>query len=482
MQRTLLVPLDGSEVSEASLPWATKLAQEHGHSITLVRIAEYPLAGGGTWPEEAMSAEAYEQVIVAEQDEAEHYLDDVRQRLAESKVTVETIVRHGNPSVALLDLADELNAAAIVMASHGRGGLKRLVLGSVAMQLVSHTAVPVFLVRAVIPAERRTADLHRLLVPLDGSVLASRALEVAREMATPGTTLVLVRVVPWPRSFVLDDASERPRDAEATAYGVGIATEYLEHVATPLREAGLSVETQVIVSETKDTVSRHLAVAVAAWDVDAIVMSTHGHGGVTGWLLGSVADQVVRNVDRPVMLVSVRALAARATGQMSVGDVMTRKVLTLREDESLLAALRKLVRQRASGAPVLDADERLVGVISQRDIMGWYERTVDALAEQSVPAPEEYLRRLRRDQVRDVMMPSPVSIQESASLSAALTLLRSHGVHRLPVTHGGRVVGILTGSDVLLALLAQIETTHESNRRAELQPVPTSEVPLVVTT
>lgn len=470
MQRTLLIPLDGSEVSEASLPWATKLAQERGLSLTLARVTEYPHFGGGSWPEEAMSVETYEQVIVAEEDEAESYLNGVRKQLAETGLQVETIVRHGSPSVALLDLADELNAEAIVIASHGRGGFKRFVLGSVAMQLVSHTAVPVFLVRAAPPENCRTPALNRLLVPLDGSVLASRALEVARDMAPLGSTLVLVRVVPWPRSFVVDGETERPRDAEATAYGVSIATSYLERVAAPLREAGISVETQVIVSETKDTVSRHLAVAAASLSVDTIIMSTHGRGGVTGWLLGSVADEVVRNVDRPVLLVSARALAARTTGQQCVGDVMTSDVVTLQDDESLVVALRKLVRRRASGAPVLDADKRLVGVISQRDIMVWHARTVDMLASGSVPAPDEYVRHLRSEPVRTVMTSPPISIQESASLASALALLRDRGVHRLPVMRDGRLVGILTGSDVLLAMLAQIETTHETNRREELQP------------
>jgi CBS domain-containing protein len=70
------------------------------------------------------------------------------------------------------------------------------------------------------------------------------------------------------------------------------------------------------------------------------------------------------------------------------------------------------------------------------------------------------------------MTTSPTSIHESASLGSALALLQARGIHRLPVTREGRVVGILTGSDVLLALLAQIETTQESNRRAELQPAP----------
>ena len=149
---------------------------------------------------------------------------------------------------------------------------------------------------------------------------------------------------------------------------------------------------------------------------------------------------------------------------------MTRDVMTLQEDESLVVALRKLVRRRASGAPVLDSDGRLVGVVSQRDVMSWHERAVEQLAEQSVPDPDEYLRRLRTEQVRTVMTTSPTSIPESASLGVALALLRERGIHRLPVTRDGRVVGILTGSDILLAMLAQIETAHESNRREELQP------------
>jgi nucleotide-binding universal stress UspA family protein/predicted transcriptional regulator len=471
VQKTVLVPLDGSEVSEASLPWAVKLAHDRGLTVTLCRVADYPHVGAGSWPEEAMDFETYDQVLAAEQEEAERYLNGVRNRLGEPGLTVETVVRYGSPSVALLDLADELSAATIVIASHGRGGFKRFMLGSVAMQLVSHTAVPIFLVRATTPEGRRVPELNRLLVPLDGSVLAERALDVAREMAPAGSTLVIVRVVAWPQSFVVEGDAERVRDAEATAYGVNLARGYLDRVAAPLREAGLKVETQAIVSETKGAVSRHLAVAAAAWDVDAVVMSTHGRGGVTGWLLGSVADEVVRNVDRPVLLVSARALAARTTGQLCVGDVMTRDVVTLQADESLLVALRKLVRRRASGAPVLDADGGLAGVLSQRDIMAWHERAVAQLAAQAVPDPDEYLGRLRTEPVRTVMSSSPTSIAESASLQAAMTLLRERGIHRLPVTRDGRVVGIVTGSDLLLAMLAPIEAAHEGNRREELQPL-----------
>jgi nucleotide-binding universal stress UspA family protein/predicted transcriptional regulator len=450
--RTLLVPLDGSEESEASLPWATKLAQERGLTLTLARVAEYPNYAAGAGFDESMSVETYEMVLEVEEDEATTYLTRVREQLAETGLQVETIMRGGRPAFTLLDLADEHSAAAIVIASHGRGGFKRVVLGSVARQLVSHTSIPVFLVRATTPEHRREPSLNRLLVPLDGSVLAESALDHARELAAAGSTLVLVRV------------------GDAGANGVTIATDYLDRVAASLRAAGVVVETQAIVGESKSAVSRQLAEAAAVSNVDAIVMSTHGRGGVSGWFLGSVADEVVRNVDRPVLLVSARAIAARTTGQQHVRDVMTSDVMTLQDDESLVVALRKLVRRRASGAPVLDAEGRLVGVISQRDIMSWHERAVKELSKQSLLVPGEYLRRLQAERVRTVMTTSPTSIPESASLQAAMALFRERGIHRLPVTRDGRVVGIITGSDILLTMLAQIESVVESSRPEELQP------------
>ena len=239
-----------------------------------------------------------------------------------------------------------------------------------------------------------------------------------------------------------------------------MATAYLDRVATRLRATGVSVETRAIVGESKSAVSRHLAEAAATLNVDAIVMSTHGRGGVSGWFVGSVADEVVRNVGRPVLVASARAIAARTTGQQHVRDVMTSDVMTLQDDEPLVVALRKLVRRRASGAPVLDTEGRLVGVISQRDIMSWHERTVKELSEQSAPAPDEYLRRLQSELVRTVMTRSPTSIPESASLQTAMALLRERGIHRLPVTRDGRVVGIVTGSDILLTMLAQVDAAE----------------------
>jgi nucleotide-binding universal stress UspA family protein/predicted transcriptional regulator len=450
VKKTLLVPLDGSEEGEACLPWAVKLAEERDLSLTLARVVQYPNYGAG--PDESMSVEVYQQVLETEEEEATSYLDGIRKQLAETGLQVDTIMRNGTPAFTLLDLADELSAPAIVMASHGRSGVKRTVLGSVAMRLVSHTSIPVFLIRAATPEHRREPTLKRLLVPLDGSVLAESALDVVREVATAGSTLVLARV------------------ADTTAQSLTRATVYLDRVAASVRTADVAVETQPIVGKSKSPVSRQIAEAAAASNVDAIVMVTHGRSGVSGWFLGSVANEVVQNVDRPVLLVSARAIGARATGHQHVRDVMTGDVMSLRDDESIVVALRKLVRRRASGAPVLDAEGRLVGVVSQRDIMAWHERAVKDLAERSLLVPGQYLRRLQTEPVRTVMTTSPTTILETATLQEAMTLLRERKIHRLPVTGNGRLVGIITGSDILLTMLAQIESVVEGSQPEGHQP------------
>jgi nucleotide-binding universal stress UspA family protein len=453
VEKTVLVPLDGSEESEASLPWATKLAQERGLTLTLARVVEYPKMSAGAYGDESMSVETYEMVLKIEEEAGNTYLSKIREQLAETGVQVETIMRDGTPFMTLLDLADEVSAAAIVIASHGRSGVKRMVLGSVAMQLVSHASTPVFLVRATTTEHRHEPSLNRLLVPLDGSGLSERALDVAREVAAAGSTLVLTRI------------------ADTSARGVKTATEYLDRVAARLRATGLAVETQVIAGETKSSaVSRRLAEAASASNVDAIVMSTHGRGGVAGWFVGSVTDDLIKTIDLPVIVVSSRVLVARAIGRQLVRDVMTTDVLTLQEDESLVVALRKLTRRHASGAPVLNAEGRLVGVVSQRDIMAWHEHTVEALSKEAAPAPDEYLHRLRAERIHTVMTKSPTSIHESAPLREAMALLRERGIHRLPVTREGRVVGIITGSNMLLAMLAQTESANESSPSEGPQP------------
>lgn len=469
MSQTLLVPLDGTESGEAALPWATRLARARGLALVLVRVLSRPFLSSRVTVGGYMTPEGYDHGRATDREVATAYLERVRERVlaedpsASSGPAVETAVREGDPARNLLDLADEVGAYAIAMPGQGHGGLTDLVLGSVAERVVHHATIPVLIVPAPTEQPPAAPALGRLLVPLDGSTLAERALDVAGEIAEPETSLAIVRVAaPVTREVRGDEGPVRFVDEEATQRVVAATAEYLGRVAEGL-SARWSTWTGVRVGEPVEEI------LAAAQDqaADLIVMATHGNIGPARWFLGSVAEQVVRRSDRPVLLVSARAVAARAAGAFAVHDVMTRDPATVREDEPLVAALRTLLERQVSGAPVVNAAGELVGVISEHDLLEWQADLVDRLTAEPPGDPAEYARRLESETVGQVMSRPARTIEESASLSEAIRLFRERRNRRLPVTSGDRLVGIVTRGDVLKAMGAQWERSTGADEPAE---------------
>jgi nucleotide-binding universal stress UspA family protein len=134
----LLVPLDGSPLAEQALTKAVEIADGEG-TFQLVRAAE-----ASTWPGVDPTDE---QIRVVR--EAERYLDDVKRDLAARGVRrVETSVWYGPPAAAIVEAAAVVKADLIVMTTHGRSGLGRLILGSVAEAVLRGTTTPILLLRA----------------------------------------------------------------------------------------------------------------------------------------------------------------------------------------------------------------------------------------------------------------------------------------------------------------------------------------------
>ncbi|HWS14686.1 MAG TPA: universal stress protein [Candidatus Methylomirabilis sp.] len=143
----------------------------------------------------------------------------------------------------------------------------------------------------------------KILVPLDGSMLAERAIRHAEEIArgSRGEILLLQAVnLPMP---VVPEAVLVP-DSKWLAEAKKDATRYLEGIASPLRDAGIRVRTMVDERPPADAI---LHVATRE-EVDLIVMSTHGRGGLSRLLMGSIAESVFRSTSRTVMLVKPEPL------------------------------------------------------------------------------------------------------------------------------------------------------------------------------
>ena len=166
----ILVPVDGSPEASAALPYAAALATP-GTEIVLLTV--FPPAT----------------------DAARAGLETAAQRLRVAGQTVRTEVATGNPARRIVDMAADLRAEMIVMASHGRGAIGRLIYGSVADRVGRESAVPVMVVRTKQLAPG-PVGITRLVVPLDGTSRAESALPVATTISQRlGTPISLVRVV-----------------------------------------------------------------------------------------------------------------------------------------------------------------------------------------------------------------------------------------------------------------------------------------------
>lgn len=296
-----IVPLDGSRFGEHALPFAVAVARHSGATLHLVHV--YDRAS----PDDLLSVTPYHYEGVDLREYEEFYQEEDRsylQRLArrldpEGDLEIVTTLLTGEVRPALEEYAGEVGAGLVVMSTHGRTGVSRAWLGSVADTLVRHISLPMLLVRppAVGAEGPSQVEISRILVPLDGSRRAESAVEVARLLAeVTGAALILLhavspRMVVGARSYPVRTGhlERRFEDAES----------YLEQTAAELRQAGLDVEIRVL--EHDDPHGAILAAAVEE-GTDVIAMATHGHSGLARAILGSVTDKVLRGSALPVLV------------------------------------------------------------------------------------------------------------------------------------------------------------------------------------
>jgi CBS domain-containing protein len=152
---------------------------------------------------------------------------------------------------------------------------------------------------------------------------------------------------------------------------------------------------------------------------------------------------------------------------MQVKDIMSARVVGIQPDMPLAQAIEVMLRERISGLPVIDADGTLVGILSEGDLLRRAElgttrkpRWIELLFIEGRLA-ERYTRDHGR-KVREVMTANVKTLSETADLDEAIELMQRHGVKRLPVVVGGRVVGIVTRADILRALASALPQLEPS--------------------
>ena len=142
MYKRVLVPLDGSPLAEAIIPFLIEIAGSLDMSIVLMRVLE---------PIPVTVVEGVRQAMIdigeARRHDAEGYLESVAATLRARGIEASYEVRSGRPDLQIVETAREVGADLIAMSTHGRSGLGRLLFGSVAEQVLRHAEVPVFMMR-----------------------------------------------------------------------------------------------------------------------------------------------------------------------------------------------------------------------------------------------------------------------------------------------------------------------------------------------
>ncbi len=293
MYTQIVVSLDGSAFAESALPLALEISRRTGAAVHVVTVLE---------PVTSFAYEGWEGAAV---EWSNQYLEDVLDRIGDrSGGEVTHAVLSGHTVEMLQKECEAKNADLVVMASHGRGALSRMWLGSVTDGFVRQTSLPVLIVRPDEDAEPvRSFDhtFETLLVPLDGSELSENALEHATEFGELfDSAYHLTRVVSYPVDLaspylphtaqlnqkIMDDAKDG-------------AAQYLEAHAENLRRRGLRVTTSVAVHAQAGQGILAEAEEVGA---DMVAMATHGRRGLSRAILGSAADKVLRGLHLPLLL------------------------------------------------------------------------------------------------------------------------------------------------------------------------------------
>lgn len=297
MYERILVPLDGSAAAEAALAFAELIPSRRVRLLSVEPDDQGPMLAG---VDELAAWRA------AREAEIRVGLERAAETLRRQGRDVEIAVAFGDP-------AERINAAAadadlIAMTTHGRGAGGRSLFGSVADRVARHAPTATLIVRGG-PRPTTPPPVTRLVVPLDGSARAETALPVAERLAADlGLPIHLVRVVepPGPTRPRFSAAPVPPTNGDPSTAD---AARYLARLSQRLRNRDQPATTEIL----SGTPAPALLDAIRVGDL--AVLSTRGYGGLRRWLLGSVADKLVRAANAPVLL--VRDPSERAANTLS---------------------------------------------------------------------------------------------------------------------------------------------------------------------
>jgi nucleotide-binding universal stress UspA family protein len=295
MFEQILVPLDGSKLAEAAIPAAVYLSKIFLSSVSLVHVIESNAP-------ELVHGERH----LGSRDEAVAYLQTIANTMFPSDVWVETHVHEEkveDVAQAIFSHVNEFESDLAVMCTHGHGGLREVLYGSIAQQVVRQGTTPVLLIR---PDNNKEGvfQFRKIMVPLDGDPEHEQGLPIAAGVALGCEAgLHLLAVVHTVRTLPGDQALTGRLLPGATSAFLDLlavqSKENLKEKVKGFQELGIKTTIEV---KRGDPVHSIIKSALCE-NVDLIVMSTHGKAGTNAFWEGSVAPRVSGRTHLPLLLV-----------------------------------------------------------------------------------------------------------------------------------------------------------------------------------
>lgn len=299
MYTRLLIPLDGSKTAEKVLPYARFLAGTLKLPVELLEVIDIVEIAKRLTPEKAHFLNT---VVENRVRSSEQYLKGVAGTFAGANV--KCTVEKGTAAEVIIEKAAADKGTLISMATHGRSGLNRWLLGSVAEKVLRGATNPLLLIRATDEAKTEgEANLRSVIVPLDGSELAEQVLPTVTELAKElKLEVILFRTYTIPLSALAVDPEGYyvASDEKLIAAMRDEAVAYLEKKAEEMKKLGVDKVSHV--AEYGLAADEIISFARKTPD-NLIAMCTHGHTGVKRWVLGSVTETVVRHSGDPVLVI-----------------------------------------------------------------------------------------------------------------------------------------------------------------------------------
>jgi nucleotide-binding universal stress UspA family protein len=300
----IVAATDFSPEADLALGHGAAIARHHGANLTVV-YAEPDRADDAHAPIDTTGEELAE--IAAEADaEARAELEARVASAAASGIDTDGVLRYGAPDEVIADVAADLGAELTVVGTHGRTGVTRFFLGSVAERVIKRAPAAALVVRGEPP---RGGGYHRVLVATDFSDAAFAALAIALAIAAPSAQLDVVHAWQYPPGTWGRLAARSPAFAsvkDAIVAQAEAAAAELALAARPLGRDGKVALHQGAAASTVCDLADH-------GHHDLIAVGTHGHRGVRRFLLGSVAEAIVRHARCSVVVAKATATSAPAS-------------------------------------------------------------------------------------------------------------------------------------------------------------------------